>query len=320
MAEEKRVQEHPAVWFQASGCSGCVVSVLNGTAPTVANLVVDQLTPGHHVNLLFQPTVMAGSGEVSLNVLTAAERAEDGYLLVVEGALPTAAGGLFGRAGAVGGGETTMHQRVLDLAKKAQAVVALGTCAAYGGMSGAQPNPSGCVGVSQALKEAGIEVPVINVPGCPPHPDWFTGTVAHLLLFGLPSSAEVDAAGRPRRFYGKLIHDLCPRRGDFEAHKFAQAPGEPGCLYELGCKGPWTHADCPERQFNAGSNWCVKAGSPCQGCVEPFFPDISCPIYRKLDLEELPRVIRDESGRLATSARPVGGRVKSLPQEGWSHG
>jgi len=304
MGSSKRVTEHPAIWFQASACSGCVVAVLNGVAPTVRDLVVDQLAPGHHVSLRFQPTVMASAGEAALDILAATEEAKEGYILVVDGALPTAAGGLFGRV-AKKGGHSTMHARALELADKSAVVVALGTCAAYGGMHAAAPNPTGCVSASQALAEAGIEKPVINVPGCPPHPDWFTGTVAQALLFGLPGPTEIDAVGRYKRFYGSLLHDLCPRRGDFEAHKFASTIGEPGCLYELGCKGPWTHADCPEREFNGGTNWCVRAGSPCHGCVEPFFPDVSSPIYQKIGLSSLPRIARDEkTGELTAVARP----------------
>ena len=281
------------------------MSALNGMAPNVLDLIVDQIAPGHHVSLRFVPTIMAGSGQVALEILAATEASKEGYLLVIDGALPTAAEGRYGRAAGRDGGESTMVARALELAEKASAIVALGTCAAYGGMHAARPNPAGCVGVSQALADAGLERPVINVPGCPPHPDWFTGTVGQALLFGWPSDGEVDAVGRPKRFFGRLLHDLCPRRGDFEAHKFAKAPGDPGCLYELGCKGPWTHADCPEREFNGGVSWCVKAGSPCHGCVEPFFPDVSSPIYQKIGLAELPRVVRDaETGRLKTIMRP----------------
>jgi hydrogenase small subunit len=304
MANSEPVEEHAAVWFQASACSGCVVAALNGVAPTVRDLIVDQIAPGHHVSLKFQPTIMAGSGTVAVDILGATEEAGEGYLLVIDGALPTAAAGLFGRA-AGRGGESTMHERALELAEKAAAVVAMGTCAAYGGMHAASPNPTGCVSVSDALAGAGIEKPIVNIAGCPPHPDWFTGTVGHVLLFGLPTADDVDAAGRPKRFFGRLLHDLCQRRGDFEANRFATSVGEPGCLYELGCKGPWTHADCPEREFNGGVNWCVKAGSPCHGCVEPFFPDVASPIYRKIGLPELPRVALDEgSGRLAAVMRP----------------
>lgn len=304
MGDSKGMKEHPAIWFQASACSGCVVSVLNGVAPTIRDLVVDQLAPGHHVSLRFQPTVMAAAGEAALEILAATEEAKEGYVLVVDGALPTGAGGRFGYA-AKKGAHTTMHALALELAEKAAAIVALGTCASYGGMHAAAPNPTGCVSIGEALAAAGMEKPVINVPGCPPHPDWFTGTVAQALLFGLPGPEAVDPVGRPKRFYGQLVHDLCQRRGEFEAHKFAKAAGEPGCLYELGCKGPWTHADCPEREWNGGVSWCVKGGSPCQACVEPFFPDVSCPIYAKIGLAELPRIVRDEeSGELVAVSRP----------------
>jgi len=304
MSKAAEVKEHPAIWFQASACSGCVVAVLNGVAPSVRDLIVDQLAPGHHVSLRFQPTIMAGQGDLALEVLAAAEESDEGYVLVVDGAIPLGAGGRFGLA-RNRGGETTMHEQAVALARKASLIVSLGTCAAYGGIHAAAPNPTGCVGLSQVLAEAAIEKPLINIPGCPPHPDWFTGTVAQALLFGLPGEEEVDAVGRPRRFFGQLIHDLCPRRGDFEAHKFAGNIGDPGCLYELGCKGPWTHADCPERQFNGGVNWCIQAGSPCHACVEPFFPDVSCPIYRKIPLPELPHIGRDEaSGELVAVPRP----------------
>jgi len=304
MSKASNVKEHPVIWYQASACTGCVVAVINGAAPNAQDLIVDQIAPGHHVSLLFIPTIMAGQGELALKILKAAEEATQDYLLVVDGAVPTAAGGKFGLAGKVDG-ETTMQEQLLRLAEKASAIVALGTCAAYGGIHAAKPNPTGCISVSQLLKEAGLEKPLINIPGCPPHPDWFTGTVAHALLFGWPVADEVDTAGRPKRFFGKLLHDLCPRRGYFEAHRFAKTMGDPECLYELGCKGPWTHADCPERQFNHGTNWCIQAGSPCHGCVEPFFPDISCPIYEKIGLVELPRIRRQEAGDKVTAvSRP----------------
>jgi hydrogenase small subunit len=88
---------------------------------------------------------------------------------------------------------------------------------------------------------------------------------------------------RPKAFYGKLIHDNCPRRAYFDAGQFARHPGEPGCLYELGCKGPVTYADCPLRLWNGGVNWCIGAGAPCIGCVEPNFPDKLQPMFKKQD-------------------------------------
>jgi len=128
----------------------------------------------------------------------------------------------------------------------------------------------------------------VNIPGCPPHPDWFAGTVASLILNGLPGADELDDNLRPHLFYGKLIHEYCPRRAYFDEGKFAKKFGDEGCLYELGCKGPITYADCPLRLWNNGTNWCVGAGAPCQGCTQPEFPDLVAPLYEKLVDVELP--------------------------------
>jgi len=134
----------------------------------------------------------------------------------------------------------------------------------------------------EVLKEENIKVPCINIPGCPPHPDWFVATVADIILNGVPSSEKLDELKRPKLIYGRLIHENCPRRPFFDEGKFARNFGEEGCLYELGCKGPFTYADCPNRLWNGGVNWVIGAGSPCLGCVEPIFPDVSGPFYKKI--------------------------------------
>jgi hydrogenase small subunit len=284
-------QEHPVVWFQGAGCSGCSVSVLNSVSPKIQNVLVDEVVPGQHVNLRFHPTVMAGSGEMTLKVLEETEqRLAGAYFLVVEGAVPTAAGGAYGTLGERGEKEIPIADRVEELGKKAVAVIALGTCAAFGGIPAGAPNPSGCMSVKDFFASRQVEVPVINVPGCPPHPDWFVGTLASLLLFGLPKPDELDALLRPKAFYGATVHEHCPRRAYFDEGKFARKLSDPGCLLELGCKGPVTHADCSLRLWNGGVNWCIGAGSPCHGCVEPGFPDILAPLYEKLDEATLARV------------------------------
>ena len=110
-----------------------------------------------------------------------------------------------------------------------------------------------------------------------------------LLLTGLPGPGDLDAALRPKTFYGKLIHDNCPRRAYFDAGQFAKHTGDPGCLYEIGCKGPQTYADCPIRMWNNGVNWCIGSGAPCIGCVEPGFPDKLQPMAKKMAGADLDR-------------------------------
>jgi hydrogenase small subunit len=168
----------------------------------------------------------------------------------------------------------TGMEAVMEIAAKAKYIISVGDCAAFGGPSAAFPNPGGAKGVWEVVKRQ-----VINIPGCPAHPDWMSGTFTHLLLYGVP---ELDSYNRPLLFFSKTIHDLCERRQQFEDGIFADFPGGPGCLYKVGCKGPVTHADCPLRQWNHGVNWPVKAGAPCIGCASPHFPDGMMPFYNHL--------------------------------------
>ena len=281
------VQEFPVVWLQLAGCSGCSVSLLNTRDPDPRNVVLDELVPGRHVSLLYHSTIMAGQGEPVMEVLADQGLPEE-FVLIVEGAVPTGADGLYGAVGEVEGREVTMMEKTKLLAEKASAVVAVGTCAAFGGISAASPNPGTALGMMEFCKHEDIDKPVINVPGCPPHPDWMLGTVAALLLDQLTPD-DLDDLNRPLMFYGKLVHENCPRRADFDAGRFAERPGDPGCLYMVGCKGPETYADCWLRMWNSGTNWCIGARSPCHGCVEPYFPDEYSPLYEKITVERLAR-------------------------------
>jgi hydrogenase small subunit len=285
------VKEIPVVYFQASACTGCAVSLLNTASPTIKNVLVDQIAPGVHINLRFHPVVMAASGETAIKVMEdTAKQKKDGYVLVVDGAVPMGANGAYGNVGERNGKPVTMLQRVTELATDALAVIALGTCASFGGISAASPNPTGCQSVSKVLAAKNIKKPLINIPGCPPHPDWFVGTVASIILKGLPTANDLDDFLRPRAFYGKLIHENCPRRAYFDEGKFAKKLGDEGCLYEMGCKGPITYADCPLRKWNNGTNWVIGAGAPCNGCTQPEFPDQTSPFYEKLVDVELPAI------------------------------
>lgn len=279
------VKEVPVIWLQGAGCTGCSVSVLNAVSPKIKNLLLDEIVPGKQINLRFHLTLMAAEAEPAIQILKDTQQQEkDKFVLIVEGAVPTANNGIYGSIGKKDKKHITVLSSVLGLGQDALMVIAIGTCAAYGGIPAAFPNPTGCKGVKQLFKEQKIEKPVINIPGCPMHPDWFLGTIATILL---DRKLELDDFGRPKLFFGKLIHEHCPRRAEFDKGKFAQRPADPGCLYQVGCKGHYTYADCPLRLWNNGLNWCVKAGSPCLGCVEPGFPDFTSPMYEKVRWEDI---------------------------------
>ncbi|HID87553.1 MAG TPA: hypothetical protein EYP55_09295, partial [Anaerolineae bacterium] len=158
---QPQIKEYPVVWLQGASCSGCSVSVLNAASPTIKHLLIDEVIPGRHVNLRFHPTVMAGSGEVALEMLEGVEQElRGGYLLVVEGAVPTAEGHC--SLGEQGDEPVSMLSRVESLGQNALAVVALGTCAAFGGIPAAEPNPGKCVGVGEVFSSRGISTPLIN--------------------------------------------------------------------------------------------------------------------------------------------------------------
>ncbi len=266
------VADVPVVWVQAGSCTGCSISVLNSVSPTIQDLLLGEMVPGKHVSMAFHPSVSAGQGNQVVEVLQAFARGERGpFVLVVEGAVSTKDDGVYCEVGEINGHGITMLTHVKDLSKKAKAVINVGTCSAYGGIPMASPNPTGIKPVAKILQEEGITTPCVNVPGCPPHPDWFVGTVVTVLIGGL-GALDLDDQSRPRAFYGSRIHDNCQLRGQFDQGRFAQSFSDDGCLYKLGCKGPVAHADCGHRKWNNGANWCIGSGSPCIGCVEPEFP------------------------------------------------
>jgi len=285
------IKEMPAVWISAGACGGCAISVLNTVAPSIKNVLIDEVIPGVHISLKFQLNISAGSGDQVIKVLEDVGQQNQGeFLLIVDGVVSTADGGIFCTIGERGEERIPVRQWVVELGKKALAVMALGTCSCFGGIPGARPNPSGVKKLMDIYKEEGVKTPLINVPGCPPHPDWFVGTLAKLLIAGLPKPEDLDDWLRPKEFYGMLIHENCQRRAYFDEGKFAKHFGEPGCLYELGCKGPITYADCPLKQWNNGVNWCIRAGMGCQGCTQPEFPDFLGSFYEKLTDVDMPKI------------------------------
>ncbi|MEA3417086.1 MAG: hydrogenase small subunit [Thermodesulfobacteriota bacterium] len=259
----------PVLWLQGQSCSGCSVSLLNSEEPGPAQILTG------YISLLFHSTISASTGDVSMQVLNSSID-HGGYLLVVEGSVPAGM-----PEACVVGGELFTKQ-LLRAARNAKAVIAVGTCATFGGIPAAENNPTGAESVPDFLKKNGISKPLIRIPGCPAHPDWIVGTLVHVLKFGIP---QLDKKGRPKMFFSKLIHDQCPRFADYERENFAKTFSEDGCLFMLGCLGPLTHADCTLRLWNSGTNSCIKAGAPCIGCAsEDFAASASVPFYRKTTL------------------------------------
>ncbi|MBI4662124.1 MAG: hydrogenase small subunit [Verrucomicrobia bacterium] len=254
------------LWLQGQSCSGCSISLLSGETPTPVKLITQ------YISLAFHQTLSTATGHVAVETLNKSI-AQGGYILAVEGAVPA------GMPRACLNGEETFPDQLMRAARNAKAVLAVGSCAAFGGVPAAEHNPTGAISVPKFLASAGIQTPKILIPGCPAHPDWLLGTVVHVLKFGLP---PLDAAGRPKAFYSKLIHDQCPRFADYEREKFARTFGEEGCLFKLGCLGPITHADCTVRHWNGGVNTCINAGAPCIGCAgEQFVARTNFPLLPK---------------------------------------
>lgn len=218
---------------------------------------------------------MAAQGSDALLLMNdAVNRYQGKFTLVVEGAIPTKDGGIYNVIARTKNGPITALEAVKRLGAAAQYVVAIGTCASFGGASSAEPNIAGSVGVGQVLQRE-----IINVSGCPVNPDWFVGTLAHLLMYGKP---ELDELNRPKLFYEFTIHRHCQRRSYFDKKDFAKKLGDIECMFSQGCSGPRTNSDCPYRQWINHVSWPVKVNTPCIGCTNQDFPDGSAPFFTPL--------------------------------------
>ena len=267
------------VWLECMTCTGDYLSFMNSLHPQVSELVTEV------IDFRLANTMMSAEGVLVLDVIDQVIEEEKGkYILIVEGTIPLRDDGMWMLVGhRAEGTPVTALEAFRRLATDAAFVLAAGSCAAHGGPFNADPNPSQSVAANQV-----VDVPVINVPGCPVHPDWIVGTLSHVMLFGPPN---LDVFNRPTLFYGDLIHDNCPRRQHFENSVFAKFPGDDGCLYKIGCKGPVTFSDCPTRQWiGEHNNWPVEANTPCIGCVNPGFPDQMEPFFQRLPNLVLPAV------------------------------
>ncbi len=260
------------VWLEFQDCAGCTESFLRASKPSAADVILDLLSVDYH------ETIMAAAGSHAEAAREAVRANQKGkYIVVVEGSIPTGANGAYNTIG----GKSAL-QIAEEMCKDALAVIAVGTCAAYGGLPAAAPNPTGALSIGDAV--SGIKN-LINLPACPVNAENITALITYFLTYN--KWPALDGLGRPLFAYGKSIHDNCERRAHFDAGQYVEAWGDQGhrlgfCLYKMGCKGPATFHNCPNVGWNDNTNWPIGCGHPCIGCSEPAFWDRMTPFYNHM--------------------------------------
>lgn len=316
MAAIEEESAKPAViWLHFQECTGCTESLLRATHPTLETLILEM------VSLDYSETLLAAAGHQAEAALHDSMQANDGrFILVVEGSVPTADNGNFCKVAG-----QTPQQMLHKIAPHAAAAIAIGSCASWGGVQSAAPNPTGAVGLAEALQLEGITktdgsaLPVINLPGCPASPYNFLSTVLYYLT--MQQLPQLDVKARPKFAYGRLIHENCERRPHYDAGRFAEAYGDEGhrngwCLYKLGCKGPETFANCPAIEFGdvGGNTWPVGIGHPCFGCSEQGV-GFHKALHEQADVEKVtppamfPGVVAEHGGGMTAASAALAGAV-----------
>ena len=251
------------IWLSFQECTGCTESVTRAHTPSIEDLIFDFISLDYH------HTLMNASGHAAEAAREQAMRENAGkYIVVVDGSVPLKDDGIYSTIAGV-----TNLQMLEETVKDAFAVIAVGSCAAFGGIPGANPNPTGAVPITDIVTDK----PVINIPGCPPIPEAMTGSISYLLSFG--TIPELDQLNRPKAFFGESIHDRCYRRPFYERGMFARSFDDEGarqgwCLFEVGCKGPVTYNACATLKWNGGVSFPIQSGHGCLGCSEPGFWDL----------------------------------------------
>jgi quinone-reactive Ni/Fe-hydrogenase small subunit len=253
----QQLNKIPVIWLELADCSGNSEAFIKSVNPTIDELILKFISLDYHELL------MAASGPHSENRLDQLLEEDKGrYILVVEGAVPLGMQGKYLRIGPKGETGEALLKRV---AKDAAAIFAVGSCALDGGVVAAAPNPTGAVGVSEALARDDI----VNLPGCPVNPINVVGTLLHYVMFG--EMPELGENNKPLWAYAPRVHDNCERRGHYDAGEFVKEWGDEGakkgwCLFEMGCKGPYADMNCSMVKFNEGTSWPVQVGHGCIAC------------------------------------------------------
>ncbi len=294
------------IWLHFQECTGCTESLLRTSHPELAELILDLISLDYH------ETLSAAAGhqvEKSLHDAMVANKGK--YVLIVEGSIPEKDDGIYCKIA----GKTAVDM-LNEVAADAGAIIAIGSCASFGGLPASGPNPTGATGAPMILKDK----TVVTIPGCPANPYNLLGVVLQYVTLGtLPA---LDDKGRPLFAYARTIHEDCPRRAHFDAGRFAEQFGDDNhrqghCLYKLGCKGPATHANCSIKHFcEVDGAWPIGIGHPCVGCTEKELA-FQVPIHTTVDIErptppDTYPPIHAEHGGPSPVATAVGGAVVGL--------
>lgn len=272
------------LWITAGlGCDGDSVSITAAEQPSIEDVLLGAI-PGLPKVHLHNPVLAFEVGDEFMKFFYDGEAGRlDPFVLVVEGSIPNERIHGDGYWAAMGtdehtGQPITTCEWIDRLAPKALAVIAIGTCATYGGIHAMAGNPTGCMGLADYLgwdwrSTAGL--PVVNVPGCPVQPDNFTETLLYLLYMvaGLAPIIPLDDQYRPTWLFGKTVHEGCDRAGYYEQGDFALEYGSPKCLVKVGCWGPVVNCNVTKRGWMRGIGGCPNVGGICIGCTMPGFPD-----------------------------------------------
>ncbi|WP_432145825.1 hydrogenase expression protein HypE [Streptomyces sp. bgisy084] len=302
------------LWINAGlSCDGDSVSLTAATQPSIEEIALSVL-PGLPKIAVHWPLIdfecgPVGGADTFIEWFFKGERGEiDPFVLVVEGSIPNESIKPEGYWCGFGddpetGQPITTSEWIDRLAPKALAVVAIGTCATYGGIHAMAGNPTGAMGVPDYLgwdwtSKAGI--PIVCVPGCPIQPDNFSETLTYLLYqaTGAAPMIPLDEQLRPTWLFGETVHEGCDRAGYYEQGQFATTYDSPKCLVKLGCWGPVVKCNVPKRGWMDGIGGCPNVGGICIACTMPGFPDKFMPF-----MDEPP------GGKISSSASSAYGSV-----------
>ena len=250
------------IWLHGHECTGCDESFIRSSSPFASDVILNMIA------LEYDDTLAAAAGApLEEHLHNIIQNKSGKYILAVEGGVPLEENGIYCTVGG-----RPFVEVLKECAKGAVAIIEYGSCAAWGGIQAAKPNPTNTVSVSSIVSGK----PIIKVPGCPPIPEVMTGVIMHYALFG--QIPPLDNQGRPKQFYGNRIHDTCYRRPFFDAGMFAEDYDDKGakagwCLYKLGCRGPETYNACGNMRWYQGMSYPVQSGAPCIGCSDAHFWD-----------------------------------------------